>query len=151
MFRSLILGVSLVLALASCGGSDDSSAEATAAPQQDATSETEAPTAAADADCTLLGEQRPVLQSYANQMTILDKESQFDLMIGVEGLDAMETAIAAFRPYQDIDTIFGPAKEGLNNLTADIDAIREGQFQFGEPSGPYGTTTLSALLDELCG
>ena len=151
MFRSFILAVSLVLALAACGGSDDSSAESTVAPQQDATSETEAPAPADDVDCTLLGEQRPALQTYANMMTIVDTEEGFEVGIGASGLDTMEVAIEAFRPYQDIDTIFGPVREGLDNLTTDITAARAGTFQYGEPSGPYGTTRLSALLDELCG
>jgi len=105
--------------------------------------------ATAGTDCEFLGAQRVALQSYAAQMTVLDNEETFDLAVGDEGLDAMETAIEAFRPYENIDTIFGPIKEGLDNLATDIASVRAGEFQYGEPSGTYSLVGINGLLEEL--
>jgi hypothetical protein len=82
-------------------------------------------------------------------MIVLDNEEAFDFAVGVEGLDAMETAIEAFRPYQDIDTIFGPIKDGLDNLATDIAAARAGEFQYGEPSGEYPSVGINGLFEAL--
>ncbi len=108
--------VAVAMLVGACSSGGDTAAESE---ESDATA---AASAGGSVDCEFLGEQRVVIQANAVQMQVIDNQEGFDLMIGAEGLDAMETAIEAFRPYQDIDTIFGPLKEGLDNLSTDIAA-----------------------------
>jgi hypothetical protein len=148
--------VTVAVVVGGCSSSDDGAVETDASTTTTQASGqgsvAEQPTDGSDtgnADCTLLGQHRVNLQSYANQMSVLDSEEAFNLAVGPEGLDSMAAAIEAFRPYQDIETVFGTVQEGLDNLTTDVTAAREGQFQFGEPSGNYGVAGFSALLEEL--
>ena len=65
-------------------------------------------------------------------------------------LDALEAAIEGLRPIQDIDGIFGPIRENLDNMVLDIQALRDGRF--AEKKGDYSAAGLSAVIgEEVCG
>lgn len=143
--RLALSAVLLLLVLSGCSsaaeeGSPSAESEGSATAQ-------EAGAAVGDFDCEALGRHAAVIRSANGWVRQIDGPEAFDL-IG-EDLDEVDAAIEGLRPIQDIEGIFGTTRQGLDNLAADIQAIRDGRY--GEYALDYNSPGISAVLgEEVC-
>ena len=157
--RFAFLGLLVVMSLVgtACSSSDgDSAADDDLSAVVDTTSAAEASgsdgddageTPAGDFDCDLLGEHAAIIRGANGWVPQVDDAASFELIGG--DLDVVDAAIEGLRPIQDIDGVFGPVREGLDNLSADIQAIRDGRYD--EKVGVYMVAGINAVLgEEVC-
>lgn len=153
--RLLALLVMLSLALAACSSGPD-----TADPPLDGEVPTETSVAAqpeespsddgagGDFDCDELTAYAMTYRAAASPISLIEDQVMMD-DFGID-LDALEAAVEGLRPIQDIDGIFGPVRENLDNMVFDIQALRDGRF--AETKGDYSAAGLTAVLgEEICG
>ncbi len=115
-------------------GGDETPAEQAAAPT-------------ADVDCQALLAHRQVYVQVAGLMAVAEDPEPLTIL-GAESFDAAEEAIEAFRPHQDVEPeVFGPLREGLDNLAADLPSARDGSFSGA--SGNYGSVRIIPVLEVL--
>ena len=125
--------------------SADSSAEGTDA----ATENTDADAADGDApNCDVLLEARYGLQGRGQTLASMEDVDLIAETYPPAVLDEMDAQVELLRPYQDVEGVLGAPREGLDKLSADIAAVREGRLD--DRVGGHGYATLNAMLDELC-
>ena len=152
--RSIRL-ISMLMVLAFAAGacsSSDGEADASA-DVADTTAEASDPAEKPDSSdaalsCDEAGEPAALLRGASGWVgQIVDAETA-ELLGG--DYEAVLNAIETLRPIQDIDGSFGPMRQGLDNLEADIMAIQEGRY--GDKVGEYGTVAMNAVIgEEVCG
>ena len=151
----------MALLLGACSSSADSTEaaeDATTAPEptetpaaDDAPASEEQALNSGDYDCEALSDDLIILRSASGWLPqVMDQGSQ-ELLDAFGGdLDAIDEAIEGLRPIQDIDSVLGTGREGLDNMSADVAAIRAETY--GESAGSYGVAALTAAWgEEICG
>ncbi len=132
--------------VAQADGEQAAGADAEEATTEEATTE-EAAAPAADVDCEALLVHRQVYVQVAGLMAVAEEPEPLTIL-GAESFDAAEEAVAAFRPFQDVEPeVFGPLREGLDNMTADLPSARDGSFSGA--SGNYGSVRIIPVLEAL--
>lgn len=155
IWRLLVLPVAFSLALAACSSGSDATEPspvgetlteepAAAAPDDSADDDS----AGGDYDCDELSGYAITYRAAAAPIGATEDQETMDAF--AIDLDALEAAIEGLRPIQDIDGIFGPIRENLDNMVLDIQALRDGRF--AEKKGDYSAAGLSAVIgEEVCG
>ena len=146
--RRLVLLVIVLGVLSGCSSSDEPSAPV----ETDASATASETTAASNAstgdfDCEALGAHAAVVRGAGGWGPQITDAELWEAIGG--DLDVVDEAIEGLRPIQDIEGIFGTTREGLDNLAADVQAIRDGNY--GDFVGSYNTSGISAVLgEEVC-
>lgn len=123
-------------------GSADGDANTDATTDADGTAEGDGP------DCEVLLEARFGLQGRGQTLASMEDVDLIAETFPPAVLDEMDAQVDLLRPYQDVEGVLGSPREGLDKLTADIAAVREGRLD--DRVGGHGYATLNAMLDELC-
>ena len=122
-------------------------AEAATANDEQSTTADEEAAPPADVDCDALLRHRQTYVQMAGQMGVAENGEPFTLFSTAD-FDAVEAAVEAFRPYQDVEPeVFGPLREGLDNMTADLPSVRDGSFTGA--SGTYKSVAIIPVLEAL--
>lgn len=101
-----------------------------------------------DVDCVALLTHRMSYVQIAGTLGVHEEPSAPLEIHGESGFALAEEAIAAFRPYQDVQPeVFGPIREGLDNLENDIQAVRDGSFTGA--TGGYSSVAIAPVLATL--
>jgi hypothetical protein len=151
----LTLSIALTLALAACSSGSDTAEPSPAGetPTEESVAATpdEIPDdddAGGDYDCDELTGYAITYRAAAAPIGVTEDQETMDA--SAIDFDALEAAIEGLRPIQDIDGIFGPIRENLDNMVFDIQALRDGRF--AEKKGDYGAAGLVAVIgEEVCG
>jgi len=157
---SLFLVVALSLFGAACSSSngDDAASPDSSDVEADASSDEESgdlgddegESSSGDFDCDLLAEYAATIRGAGGWVPQVVDQETFEAVDGLENLDKVDAAIEGLRPIQDIDGLFGPVREGLDNLATDVQAIRESRYD--AKVGDYNVAGLNAVIaDEVCG
>ncbi len=170
--RAAAILITLVLGLAACSSDSDSGSEAgtqveaaetapveetsgsddgSEAETETAESETAAPETqtAADVDCEPLffnrGNYSTIAGGFTRSTTQAEAEEQQQRFTPTQ----MREIVDIYRPYQDVEgEVFGTLREGLDNLSADIDAFEAGTFA-GPTGESYKTASIAPVLQAI--
>lgn len=157
--RPLALALATALILSACSSGSDSAATdgndgastatsepAPAGSDSDEPVTTDGPTDD-QYDCEALAEYSLVLRTANGWLPQVMAEESPEMIDALGGdLDEIDAAIEGLRPIQDIDNLFGPPREGLDNMASDVAAIRAETY--GETAGPYNVASITAVLGE---
>lgn len=163
--RPLTLLCAMALLLGACssgsdsatGEEDETATTAEASETNDATSGDSDPapepaddSANSDYDCDALGEYALTLRQANGWLPQVMAQESTEILEALGGdLDGLDAAIEGLRPIQDIDGVLGAPREGLDNMAADIAAVRAETY--GESAGSYKIAAVSAVLgEEIC-
>lgn len=96
--------------------------------------------------CEEAGEAAMIVRASALTMGQLNTENEDLIELDY---DALLAAIEVLRPIQDVDGIFGPMRDNLDNLEADVAVLREQRYD--DTVGDYGVATMNAVIgEEIC-
>lgn len=123
-------------------GSDESSETSTAG------AATEAPTDA-DLDCEPLYFNRGDYSTVAGAFTRSTTQAEAEAALAEITTAEMREFVDIYRPYQDVEgEVFGTLREGLDNLSVDIDAFEAGTFT-GPTGESYKTASIAPVLQAI--
>ncbi len=105
--------------------------------------------ATGDVDCDQLGAHAALIRGAGGSIPQIVDDETLELFEGDKYFDEIDAAVEGLRPIQDIDGVFGTVRQGLDNLAADVQAIREGRYD--DKVGAYNTAGIGAVLgEEVC-
>lgn len=124
---------------------EDSSVESSPSDDVSTAAAEEAAPPPADVDCEALLAHRQIYVQMSGQMGVAEGPEPFAIFSSAD-FDAVEAAVEAFRPHQDVEPeVFGPLREGLDNMTADLPSARNGTFTGA--SGTYSSVAIIPVLE----
>ncbi|NND03292.1 MAG: hypothetical protein HKN91_10945 [Acidimicrobiia bacterium] len=144
-----VLVALVLMVVTGCSSGDESSVTVETGASDGGTQTTAAAgdSGSADFDCEELGAHAAVIRGANGWVPQIVDADALELIGG--DLDEVDAAIDGLRPIQDIDGIFGTIQEGLDNMAADIQAIRDGRY--GEFVGGYNIAGINAVIgEEVC-
>ena len=151
--RTLLIVPAFSLAVVACSSAADPVTES-AAGAEAAESAVEVEVAAEETsddtealDCEALDRARVGIQGTAQQLGFLEDPESIAEFFPPGALEEMEGHIETLAPYQDVEAALGSTREGMDNLTADIVAVREGRLD--DRVGDYGLSAINAMLGEI--
>ena len=155
--RPVLVGPAFALAAVACSSGDDavteSAAGAEVAAQEavdgaveetDAGSDTDTDIDTGDVDCVALHQARTGIQGGAQNLSSMEDPASIAEFFPPATLDEIDGHIETLAPYQDVEGVLGTTREGIDRLSADILAVREGRLD--DRVGNYGLASINAML-----
>ncbi len=136
--------LTILLAACSSGSGSTPESDASAPAEDNASEEAAQPANNTEYDCDELTDFVSVIRSATTWLPHVPATGD----PSAESLDKIDAAVAALRPLQDFEGLFGTSREGLDNLTADVQAVRDGTFS--ERSGGYAAIEINQAIVDIC-
>lgn len=98
--------------------------------------------------CLELLMNRGAYSTIAGALGRSTSQAEAEAMLEFVDIAESRAAIALYVPHQDVvPEVFGPLREGIETLSADLDAFEAGTFS--GPTGEYGVVNIVPVLEVL--